>query len=297
MNINLIGPFVVNAPFGTEIAFSKGLKKNGHTTNEVDPNIDRDLTYLRSDFDVTVVFKSCCGSEKYLKSLKHPVIVYQPDDARFSHIREMIINMKNYSSYFLSFDNFGTEFANVVGYLKSKTLLLTADDELYSPSINDIERDIDISFIGSLSDSTAHKSRREMIDIVNEFANYNNLKTFFGSTQNTRQVVDIYRRSKIVLNHATDVGQDFGYGYGLQCRHFEVGMTKTAILSNTVYDKKFNLDFATFNSKQDLIEKIDYLLSYDVYKYHAENYYKQIMSFHTPEIRAAQLVKFIEECK
>lgn len=299
MKLNLIGPFVINAPFGTEIAFAKGLRRLGHEVVEVDPNVDRDMRGMRNDFDVTVVFKSCVGSERYLKSLRHPIVVYQPDDARFRHITEMIVMMREYADLFLSFDGNGARVAKLLRYRAAEPLLLTADDELYCPSPTSIERDIDVSFIGSLGDPVAHASRRRMIQVVQDEAERCGWKTHWEVSQDIDHVRDVYRRSKVVLNHATDVGQAFGYGYGYQCRHFEVGMTKTALLTNELLPDatigSLN-DWNSFNSEADLIDQLRKMLSArgsSIIEEQAAMSYRAIRDRHMPEHRGERLVDFI----
>lgn len=294
MILNLIGPFVVNAPFGTEIAFAKGLRRIGHSVVEVDPNVDKTMDGLDWRADATVVFKSCCGAEQSLTRLNGPVVVYQPDDARFDHIRGMIASMRLYSDLFLSFDSFGVVVAKTMGYRAAETLLLTADDELYSPSPEQIERDIDVSFIGSLGDPVAHASRRKMIEIVRREAPRRGWKTWFGQTQDLDQLVDVYRRSKVVLNHATDVGQKFGTGFGLQCRHFEVAMTRTCLFSNETLNE-VPLGFSRFDSEQMLVAGLDHLLISGQWEGEGRDLYTRVMAAHRPEHRAQQLVSFIEK--
>lgn len=302
MRLNLIGPFVVNAPFGTEIAFAKGLRQAGHEVNEVDPNIGP-MHNLDSLADATVVFKSCCGREDELEHLQGPVIVYQPDDARFPHIREMILMMRKHSDLLLSFDQYGARMAKTVGYRSAETLLLTADPSLYSPGPGHggivpsfVDRDIDVSFIGSMGSPTAHASRWRMLNRAAILAKEFGWKTHFETTQDIPKIVDVYRRSKVVLNHATDVGQPFGTGFGLQCRHFEVGMTGTCLLSNVLLDKDEKLPrlrFPTF-SGEDLEERLVETIMEKRYEAAATDLYQDIMAGHMPVDRAKQLVDFIE---
>lgn len=293
MILNLIGPFTVNAPFGTEIAFAKGLKRMGHGVNTVDPNIESQFDAMDRTADATVVFKSCVGHEDLLlNGLRGPVIVYQPDDARFVHIKKMMLDMRRHASLLLSFDGYGADVALTMGYQAAETLLLTADDELYCPSPQPIERDIDVSFIGSLGDPVAHASRRRMCEIVQREAGSRGWITHFGTTQDMPTLLDVYRRSKVVLNHATDVGQPFGYGYGLQCRHFEVSMTRTAMLTNIVYDDPMALPFLTFNSERTLLEGVE--LGIRDHEKFGRWAYDAVMDKHRPNNRAVQLVDFIE---
>lgn len=295
MKLNLVGPFVVNAPFGTEIAFAKGLRRLGHEVHEVDPNVDRELRGLQNFADATVVFKSCVGGERFLKSLRHPIVVYQPDDARFTHIREMMLMMRGYADLFLSFDDHGASVARTMGYRAAETLLLTADDELYCPSPSPIRRDIDVSFIGSMADTVAHASRRKMLQIVGNHGTKLGWNLWFEVSQNIEHVRDIYRRSKVVLNHATDVGQPFGKGYGLQCRHFEVAMTHTPILSNEPFGHTDPpLNFPCFNDEDSLIRQVtSFVENTNVTDVIGADLYSQVRAQHMPEHRAMQLVDFI----
>lgn len=304
MHLNLIGPFVVNAPFGTEIAFAKGLQRLGHEVIEVDPNVDQEMIGLRNDADATVVFKSCVGAERFLTSLRHPIVVYQPDDARFPHIRQMMLMMRKYAALFLSFDDHGAAVARSMGYRAAETLLLTADDELYRPSPTPIERDIDVSFVGSMGDPVAHASRRRMCEIVSDEARRRGWKfvvtsgVYPGGVYKdgiAADTVEIYQRSKVVLNHATDVGQAFGWGYGIQCRHFEVGMTRTALLSNYSYDEEPTVPLCSlFCDEQTLVERLTkFIEGGRDYEARGAISYDQIRKRHMPEHRAAQLVDFI----
>lgn len=300
MKLNLIGPFQVNAPFGTEIAFAKGLKKlgfrDGLDLNCVDPNLGP-MVMLDSLADATIVFKSCCGREDELSHLQGPVIVYQPDDARFPHIMGMMLMMRKYSELFLSFDRHGATVAKNMGYSVAEELLLTADHELYCPSDEPHPRDIDISFIGSLGDPIAHASRRKMCRIVEAEAARRGWKFVYAQCQDIPTVLDVYRRSKVVLNHATDVGQKFGFGFGLQCRHFEVGMTKTCLLSNQRLgiDGPEKMPYVQYFDETSLISQLEYLLEHrDIYSFHANQLYEDIRLNHMPVHRAGQIVNFVQ---
>lgn len=304
--LNLVGPFVVNAPFGTEVAFAKGLRRIGHEVIEIDPNVDLEMRGLRNDADATVVFKSCVGAERFLKSLRHPIVVYQPDDARFPHIKQMMLDMRQYADLFLSFDDYGAGVALTMGYRAAETLLLTADDELYCPPQAPIDRDIDVSFIGSLGDPVAHASRRRMCEVVAREAKRQGWKCLFTSGIYPgvsykdgigADTVEIYQHSKVVLNHATDVGQPFGTGYGLQCRHFEVGMTGAALISNMLYTPQSHhapLPFYQFHDEGSLIFGIERALTGSIRDSWAGCLEGQIRCAHLPQHRASQLVDFIE---
>jgi len=208
-----------------------------------------------------------------------------------------MVDMHQYSDLLLSFDEHGARIARDMGYRAAETLLLTADDELYCPSQTPIERDIDVCFIGSMGDPVAHASRIKMCRLVHEEASRRGWKTFFGTTQDIPSILEVYRRSKVVLNHATDVGQPFGFGYGYQCRHFEVAMTRTALLSNVVYGapdpaKGRLLPFRTFNSEETLLGSIqDAIHGHELF---GRWMYDAVMTAHRPNHRAVELIDFLE---
>ncbi len=296
MLLNMIGAFVRNAKFGTEVAFAKGLRRIGVEVNEIDPSVDIGLDKMKLNADATIVFKDCDSSNPYLERLSGPIVVYQPDDARFQHIRESMLAMRPYATMFLSFDDFGSQIAQAMGY-KSEVMLLTADDEVYKSSETNIERDIDVSFIGCFSNEPGHVSRHHMINTVRKLADTMNWKVVFGTTFDIPAIVNIYQRSKVVINHATDVGQKFGTGFGVQCRHFEVGMTKTCLLSNFCLSNVdlCDLQFSKFSSEEELISSIKMLIEHKSERdYYADELYAGIKRSHMPEHRALQIIDFIK---
>lgn len=296
MLVNMVGAFIRNFPFGTEIAFKKGLERRGVEVNAIDPSYPDQIFMV--DADATIVFKWMDSYLGQLHECSGVKIVYQPDDARFPHIRNMIAGMRDHVDHFLSFDDFGSRVAREMGYKNAETLLLTADDELYCPASDPIARDIEVSFVGSLTGGSNHASRLRMCQMIRREADRRRWRTWFGSTENITEILDIYRRSKVVLNHATDVGQDFGSGFGLQCRHFEVGMTKTALISNqTIGTPHTNLPFLSFSDDRTLIEAVEWIV-YDEERWinAGRALYDAIMSSHKPEHRADQLIDFIRRC-
>ena len=293
MRVNLVGALVRNAPFATEIAFKKGLERIGHIVTSVDTSQKNQVWDY--DADATIVFKHLEREECYedLKRCSGKKIVYQPDDLRFVLIKKMMMDMRTYCDYAFTFDDSGARLAIEYGYKDARRLLLTADDDLYK-TIPGMRKDIDVSFIANLSNGPNHASRRRMVQVVKD-AGFNILA---GSCFDIKKVVEIYNRSKITLNHATDVGQIFGTGYGYQCRHFEAGLTKTCVLSNEVLNENVLGGFLVFNSEESLIERIEFLLSEESYRNsYAQRLYDELHESHLPQHRAAEMIKIIEEFK
>ena len=294
MKFNMVGAFIRNAPFGTEIAFKKGLERLGHTVNAIDTSYPDQV--WDHDADATIVFKWMEAYWEDLKKCKRNRNVYQPDDARFPHITEMLAMMRPYCDYALTFDkNAAQNITPRLGYLKSERLLLTADDELYRPL--GLARDIDFCFVGSLSGVNGpHKSRNRMIDVLRS----NGFIVWAGEVNDVHEIVRLYNRSKVALNHATDVGQAFGDGYGLQCRHFEVGLTQTYLLTNSC-DEIGDVDTGvlwncdTFYDEDSLVRLAEEALDCNEYREkEAKNFFEEIMQDHLPQHRAAGIVRFVE---
>lgn len=288
MKINVVGPVIRNAPFGTEIAFVKGLRHIGHQVKEFDPSCP-DRTNYWDVVDFTLIFKTAYPYNRAIQEVSGPKIVYQPDDLRFPHIQQLMKEMRQYADYALTFDDDGARelVKPEYGYKKAQTLLLTADDDLYRPL--NVERDLDFVFVGSLGGSQSHASRRKMIQILLA-AGY---RVHFEETYDTNRIVELYNRAKVVLNHATDVGQKFGTGYGFQCRHFEVGMTKTCLLSNS-NTSVGPVGWFSFNDERTLLSAADYLINNEAARIMcAEELYSDICNHHMPWHRARAVVDFV----
>ncbi len=302
MHVNMVGAFIRNFPFGTEIAFKKGLERLGHTVNAIDTSYPDQ--HWDHDATATVVFKWMEGDSNWyeLSQCTGLKIVYQPDDARFPHITEMIVKMRDYCDLFLSFDQFGVDLAKKLRYRDAAILRLTADDQLYFAD-EEVEKDIDVSFVGSLTKGPNHISRLKMCQIANKIANERGWKTFFGEAyfkNPGHSPVDIFRRSKVTLNHATDVGQPFGRGYGLQCRHFEATLAGTMLLTNTMYGSESfpgvkNVPlYRQFDSENDFEEIIVECVETDIHKAFAHIGTHHMALYHLPQHRAVELIQFIE---
>jgi hypothetical protein len=296
MRINLVGAFIRNAPFGTEIAFKKGLLRLGkHLVNCIDTSQPGQV--WDHEADATIVFKWMEDYWGDLSRCKGKKIVYQPDDLRFPHIRNMMNKMRAYCDYAFTFDDDGAQMAlsedyMIVPYDKAEKLLLTADDEIYRP-LPGVKKDIDVCFVGSLTGGANHQSRMRMCEIVSQIPG---IKTHFVTDlYNTEEIVRIYNYSKVVLNHATDVGQSFGTGYGYQCRHFETGFTRACVLSNKVINDTALQNFVEFESEGLLTSHVEGLLEHSTLREGlARDFYDELMASHRPEHRAQQMVDFIE---
>jgi hypothetical protein len=296
MKWNLVGGFVRCNPYGTEIAFRKGLERIGETVNVYDPERSTKIE-LDPHADATVVFKNL--EDKNLREMLKSgfggkKIIYQVDDLRFPHIKQMMVDMRSVCDYALTFDDSGAGLAKDYGYRKAQKLLLTADNTLYR-KIPGMQKDIDVSFIGSMSSGPNHASRMKMVQIVSQIPRIR----FITASEifDIGKICEIYNRSKIVLNHATDVGQRFGEGYGYQCRHFEAGFSGAFVMSNMILNEHcLDEQLGFFYSEESLVDGIRAMLDdkTGLIEFAANSLYEELYKNHLPEHRAREMVKFVE---
>jgi len=302
MKINMIGSFIRNNPFGTEIAFAKGLLDIDVDVGTWDPSRNG-ANHWHSAPDAVIMFKDHGErSHEAIRLCKEKgavAIEYQPDDIRAPGIRDMMKDLRSLCDYAFTFDSSGAKVAEEeLGYLKARKLLVTADPDLYYP-IKDVRKDIDFCFIGSLSNPVMHKSRNKMVGYLRDAGFNVHAQGLFDPAQ----INVLYNRSKVVLNHATDVGQDFGYGYGYQCRHFEVGFAGSCLFSNALLDDEGDGPqyFCRFNNKEELLWWAEELLTpveeHLVWKEFADGLYEEMSRKFRPEHRAKEIIEFIEEIR
>lgn len=296
MRWNIVGAFIRNNPFGTEIAFRKGLERCGEHVTAIDPSYP-DQVFDESP-DVTIVFKWIDKGpyREKIKSLPGHKVIYQVDDLRFPHIRTMMTEMRSVCDHALTFDDDGAALALKYGYKTAKKMLLTADNLLYR-HMPGLPKDIDVCFIGSLSLGQNHASRVKMVDIVSKIPGIKLAVTH--ELFDIGKVCEIYNRSKIILNHATDVeANQFGYGYGYQCRHFEAGFTKSCVLTNHVVNDRTLVNMYEFSDEKTLVENVKSLIYTKGFReVLAENFYNELNERHLPIHRGAELIQFARSIK
>lgn len=293
MHWNIVGAFIRNNPFGTEIAFRKGLERVGETVTAIDPSYPNQV--FDEAPDVTVVFKWLDEGpyREKVKSLPGHKIVYQVDDLRFPHIKDMMIKMHEICDHALTFDDDGARLAKEYGFKSAKKMLLTADNHLYR-HIPKMQKDIDVCFVGSMSNGPNHTSRMKMLDIVSKMKG---IKLVVANELfDINKICELYNRSKIVLNHATDVGQPFGQGFGYQCRHFEAGFTKTCIMSNKIVNDNALSNIMTFDGAYSLEQGVYGLKnSVELREMLAGGLYNELNAAHLPEHRGEQMIQFVKD--
>jgi len=306
MKIDMIGAFRRNYPFGTEIAFMLGLRKIGVDVGWWDPSVKcYDNWHGPKSVDAIIMFNDG-GPDTYdvcrsYRDAGAMTIEYQLDDIRAPGIRDMMARLCGCCDYAFTFDKTGADVAEKeLGYKRAKKLLVTADPDLYR-CLGKRTKDIDFCFIGNYSNPVMHKSRRRMLNVLVQsgFERVVSL-TFFDPMH----VNVIYNRSKVVLNHATDVGQEFGSGYGYQCRHFEAGFAGSCVMSNVLLDDEGDgpKTFVQFHDEESLIENAHELIHmYDdgssLYESIAEALSSELNDKYRPEHRAKEIVEFIEEMR
>jgi spore maturation protein CgeB len=201
-------------------------------------------------------------------------------------------------------------------------LPLTFDPKVYFP-INNLKKDIDIVFIGNLTDLSCMKKRRKILEyIVKKHKNLNiviygkyinwkiptsyikyklnkNIKEAFkNDIISPKEVNKLYARSKICLNILGKQSR-----YGINQRFFEILGTSSIqmvddghgfISKNFIIDK----EIFTFKDLKDLDKKIVYILNnYEKIKKEIETReeYKKVLKNHTFLSRISQILNTIKE--
>jgi len=163
-------------------------------------------------------------------------------------------------------------------------LPLACHPELYPAK--ELSRDIDISYIGSLSPDEGDKRRKLLTKIGETFPN-----NCIGKKW-PLEMGDIYARSKIVVNSAIN--------YDLNMRVFE-GMAGGALLITDPADSIQELfeegkDLIIYRDEGDLIDKIRYYLEHErERKEIAKRGQKKVLQEHTYYHRCKQIVEKLEK--
>ncbi len=264
------------------------MEKFDHKITIIDPSFPSEYDF---NADVTLVFK-CLDDWANVNKCSGAKVVYQPDDLRYPHIKELMQQAREHCDYALTYDDEAVKVClQQFNFKVAERLLLTADQDLYRPL--GLKKTIDFCFVGNLSHPSNHFNRRKMLEIL---AKKGYTVGYMDAVYDIQKIVELYNSSKIVLNHATDVGQPFGFGYGYQCRHFEVGMTKSCLLTNHVYDNdKSLIGYEEFSSEEDLLNKAKMLLEDEEKRENLSRIlYNDVFTHHLPMHRGEQLTVFFK---
>lgn len=199
---------------------------------------------------------------------------------------------------------------------------LAFDPKVYFP-INNLKKDIDIIFVGSLTDLNCMKKRRKFLEymvkkhknsnivIYGKYVNWKmptsyikyklnkNIKKVFKNDSISPKVVNkLYARSKICLNILGKQSR-----YGINQRFFEILGTNNIQLvdgGHGFISKNFIIDkeIFTFKDLKDLDEKIEYILNdYEKIKKEIETreVYKKVLKNHTFSSRIHEVLSIIRE--
>ncbi|MGC9054520.1 MAG: glycosyltransferase family protein, partial [Candidatus Hydrogenedens sp.] len=163
-------------------------------------------------------------------------------------------------------------------------LPLACCPELYPQK--ELSRDIDVSYVGSLSPDEGDKRRRLLMKVAEIFPNH-----YIGKKW-PLEMGEVYSRSKIVVNSAIN--------YDLNMRVFE-GMAGGALLVTDPADSILELfedgkDLVIYENEKDLIEKIRYYLEHKEEREQiARQGQQKVLESHTYYHRCQQIIKKVEE--
>lgn len=149
-----------------------------------------------------------------------------------------------------------------------------------------LSRDIDVSYVGSLSPDEGDKRRQLLMKVAETFPN-----SYIGKKW-PLEMGEVYSRSKIVVNSAIN--------YDLNMRVFE-GMAGGALLITDPADSINELfeegkDLAIYRNENELIEMIQYYLEHEKEREAiAKQGQQKVLQNHTYYHRCQHIVKTVEE--
>ncbi len=163
-------------------------------------------------------------------------------------------------------------------------LPLACCPELYPTEA--LPRDIDVSYVGSLSPDEGDKRRQLLMKVAEIFPN-----NYIGKKW-PLEMGEVYSRSKIVVNSAIN--------YDLNMRVFE-GMAGGALLITDPADSINELfeeerDFVIYKNEEELIEKMKYYLEHEEEREEiAKRGQQKVLQNHTYYHRCDKIVRTVEE--
>ena len=154
-----------------------------------------------------------------------------------------------------------------------------------------VQKDIDIFFAGTKTrerNLLVQKIRDQGFNIVCYGHGWNRPPVYH------HQLVDLYNRSKLVLNFCRD-------GNGFSVRVFQVMATKAVMVSEYCQDLDFffrnNIDIVWFNSKDDMLKKIRKLIvDTKTREKVAQNGFDLVTKKHSWESVLKKIINCIENC-
>ncbi len=163
-------------------------------------------------------------------------------------------------------------------------LPLACYPELYPQE--ELPRDIDVSYVGSLSPDEGDKRRKLLQKVVEYFP-----KSYIGKSW-PREMARIYSRSKIVVNSSIN--------YDVNMRVFEA-LASGALLITDPADSLEELfkdgeELVIYHDENELISKIKYYLDHEDERIKiAQKGREKVLKYHTYHHRAEQIVNTVNE--
>ncbi|GEM_PF-1777415 len=145
-------------------------------------------------------------------------------------------------------------------------------------------RDLDIGFIGNLFEK--ENERRKILDILKEKYRLNESRYYLQE-----EIPKVYSRSKIVLN--LPVGDDLNF------RFFEALSCEALLITKRMHNGqedlfKEDLHYVAFDSRQELLEKVDFYLKNDAARMKiASAGFEEVKKSHTLSLRLEELLEKI----
>jgi hypothetical protein len=285
MRIFYVNVIEQNAGWGAEYFVNEAFLSLGHTTYCVDFRKNRHRLYryfLRApDMDVFFLQRGDYFPIPLIKSVQVPRLFWASE--RFAPDQDRLLRSGLFDHTFFHNHDW-MERAIRRGWVDPTkcSVLLNGFDETIHRQIQNVQRDIDVLFIGALT-----PRRKSILDKVNSHFKMT-IASAFGE-----EMIRLFNRAKIVLNL-----HSFEY-LDTETRVFEALGCGAFLLSEPLSQENpfSHNEFVEFDTVEDLCDKVQYFLSHDEERNRiAECGHHTALKSHTYTHRAQEIVDVMQYC-
>jgi Glycosyl transferases group 1 len=255
MMIFYINVIEENAGWGAEFFVNRGFINNGNQTITLDYRKNRHwlsnrFFELNQNFDVLFLQRGDAFPIELLCTVKRPCFFWASELVSRCRDQDRLFKSRIFNHAFVRTQNCIDEIAQK-GWMDRDNLsvLLSGFDEVVHCKINNIEKDIDILFVGSMM-----ARRSEWLTSLSKYYSIR-VEQAFGS-----EMVKLFNRAKVILNiHAEDY-------LDTETRVFEVLGCGSFLLSEKLSKENpfvSGSHLVEVDSFEDMVDKIHYYLQHD----------------------------------
>ncbi len=252
MKIFYISVIEQNAGWGAECFVNRGFLRNGHETITLDyrknrHNLAKNFLYIEKDFDVLFLQRGDWFPLELLEAVNRPRIFWASELVDRNRDQDRLFSSGLFDHFYVRTQRCKKIILNNGWASEEKiSVLLSGFDENVQYKLPDVDKDIDILFVGNIM-----PRRREWLDYLKQY-----FPTFEANAYG-HEMTALFNRSKIVLNIHVEQFKD------TETRVFEALGCGAFLLSEKLSsDNPFisGVHFVEADDLDQMLKKIDYYL-------------------------------------